>query len=128
MDQNTTEHPFSECFLISYEFLFIVFYQQDVLKIFTHLVDGLSVLHENNIVHGDFKHQNVLVNGYLFIYLFISIFFFRKNEVKIADFGSSKKMTGTLQTNKTSSTGSTVNGTLFLSFFLCFPEGLFLLM
>lgn len=52
--------------------------EKEILSIFAQVVVGLSVLHKNGIIHRDVKHCNILLNKNL--------------EVKLADFGISKKM------------------------------------
>lgn len=48
--------------------------ESEILRIFAQIVKGISVLHNNGIVHRDIKHENILLNS--------------RNEVKIADFGT----------------------------------------
>jgi serine/threonine protein kinase len=43
--------------------------QMEVLKIFAYIVDGVNVLHENNIVHGDIKPKNILLNRFMYYFI-----------------------------------------------------------
>lgn len=71
-----------------------------ILKVFVQSIDGLYVLHNNGFVHGDIKPQNLLLNN--------------ENEVKISDFGTTRKMNETLSSLRqtTISTSSSIHGTV----------------
>lgn len=46
--------------------------KQEILQIFTQIVEGVEFLHQQNLIHRDLKPQNIL---------------FARNDVKISDFG-----------------------------------------
>jgi serine/threonine protein kinase len=89
-----------------YDLLFF----QKVVQVMAQVIDGLNVIHANNMVHGDVKMPNILFDRFFFLFCFATEFLCSNDNVKISDFGSSQKVTDTL---KTVGTLRTVRGTIF---------------
>ena len=73
--------------------------ENEIWKYFLQIISGISYLHSNKIIHRDIKGQNILLS---------------KGNVKIGDFGTSKRME-----NTNSFTDTSLGTPLFLSPEIC---------
>ena len=64
-----------------------------IVNIINKICLGLQEIHEHNIIHRDLKPENIFIN--------------KKNEIKIGDFGISKKLYSTM--NATTNNIGTIN-------------------
>lgn len=76
--------------------------EHEVINILVQIIKGISVLHEEHILHRDIKPQNILLNGSM--------------EVKIADFGIVKKTENTLRTTQNSTAQNSTNSSGTIGF------------